>query len=249
MSIFKSELELIVNEVEEMLKVNKFLGAEKKLIAAINKYEQPANLINLLGVVYHKQSKFMEAIREFRKAKHINPVYIEASLNLSITYCDLGLYEKAQEVYLSINKSDLTKNPDRNPIINGRAANMHAASGEMYSKLGLHDKAVKEFKKAIELYNKMPEVHISLTKSLIALKKFEEALTLLEKDSREFPKNAKFYLYQGILHYKLGNNDRAKLNWKKANHCDPYNSSAKIYLKLSQNWGASNKDKPPLLND
>ena len=39
------------------------------------------------------------AAEAFEKALAINPGYTEASLNLAITYSDLGKYEKAREVF------------------------------------------------------------------------------------------------------------------------------------------------------
>lgn len=70
--------------------VNRFEAAEKMLLSAIDEHGSMANLHNLLGVTYHKQSKFADAIVQFTKALKINQNFVEAGLNLSATFCDLA---------------------------------------------------------------------------------------------------------------------------------------------------------------
>ena len=46
----------------------------------------------------HMKGELRKASAHFEKALEINPRYTEASLNLAITYNDLGEFKKAQEV-------------------------------------------------------------------------------------------------------------------------------------------------------
>ncbi len=65
-------------------------------------HKNNAGLLNLLGLVYHKQARFPEAMKQFRAALTANPSYLEASLNLISTLCDLSRYDEAREEYAKL---------------------------------------------------------------------------------------------------------------------------------------------------
>ena len=148
----------IEEKVELYLRVKKYNAALEILERASLRYPDAANITMLKGVVYHRQSKFADAIKEFSSALNKNPEYLEASLNLCITLCDLGQNDEAAEIYRSIE----LKNRSRNSIpkvIKGKLANSHADNGRAYHKAGMLQEAASEFRKALSLYEKMPDIN------------------------------------------------------------------------------------------
>src|SRR5687768_11085989 len=124
--------------------------AEQYLAQVVQENRGFADIFNMLGVIYHDQGRFADAEEAFESALKINPSYTEAALNLSVTYNDRGKYHKAREVYASAMSQGGTAST-LDPFARGKIANMHADLGLVYADMGLHDDAVRELRRALEL--------------------------------------------------------------------------------------------------
>ena len=235
MKATRSELNEIRKKVNLYLSVNRFDAAEKLLKATLSDYGPLANIHNLLGVTFHKQSKFAPAIKEFNRALQANPEFIEAALNLAATLCDLSRYDEAREVF---NKLSLQVNPKkRQPsLVLGRLANQHAANGASYEESGMAGDAIIEYKKALTLFERMPDVRMALAKLYVRSGQSDKAREEFEEVVKQSPEIADAHTWLGILHYKLGRKDLAKRHWEKAQQIDPNDLSSRAYLKLAREW-------------
>lgn len=190
-------------------------------------------MILLLGITYHKQSKFSDAIIQFQKALKINPKYTEASLNLLITYCDLSQYDEATELFEAIKKAtSFKKTPS---LLQGRLANLHDKCGQYYQDLGLISEAIQEYKKAIRLFPNLPDVKFKTAKLLIKTNEIEKAqkelIEVLEID--DSINEARTLL--GVLYFKAGQKEKAKDHWLKAIQNNQNDMLARIFLKFISN--------------
>ncbi|MCX6119369.1 MAG: tetratricopeptide repeat protein [Proteobacteria bacterium] len=230
----------IHSKVKLYLSVGRFEAAEKLLKSSIDEHGSAANLRNLLGVTYHQQSKFAEAIIEFTKALKINNNFIEAGLNLSATYCDLGKYDDAKAVFSEIvamtpaNK----KVPD---LIMGRLANQHAATGHLYDQSSMPNEAIVEFKKALAIYDRMPDVRVALGKIYFRMSQFEKSLSEFQQVMSTFPSTTEAHIWSGLINWKLGHYDIAEQNWKTAITISGNSSIAAAYLRMSQEYKKRSK--------
>ena len=213
--------------------VSRFEAAEKILLSAIDEYGSMANLHNLLGVTYHKQSKFADAIIQFTKALKINPNFVEAGLNLSATFCDLGRYDEARSVFSEILAATPSskKHPD---LVLGRLANQHAECGHLYEQNNLPHDAINEYKRALALYEKMPDVKIALGQVYFRTNQMDRALYEFQDAIRAFPDEAEAHLWLGITLWKLDRREHAIRSWETARNLDDTGSMAAAYLRLSQ---------------
>ncbi len=234
MSSLREEIATIKRKVEIYLRVGRYEAAEKALTAALADFGAIANIQNLLGVVFHKQSKFPEAIQQFKQAIKTNPMYLEANLNLAATLCDLSRYREAEEIFQALNE---TINPAKKIpyLILGRLANQHAISGKMYEDCGFSSSAIHEYRKALTLYPKMPDVRLALAKLFVRDNQLEEALTELNQLVEFSPDNTQAHIWLGIVHYKIGSPDLAKKQWEKAYQTDPGHLTAKAYFRFCKN--------------
>jgi len=214
--------------------VNRFEAAEKLLLTAIDEHGSMANLHNLLGVTYHKQSKFTDAIIQFTKALKINQNFVEAGLNLSATFCDLGRYEDAKSVFsevLAVTPSN-KKQPD---LILGRLANQHAECGHLYLQNNLPLEAIAEYKRALAIYDKMPDVKVALGQLYLKTNQLDRAMYELQEAVRMFPDDYDSHLWLGICFWKSGMRDQAVRAWEAARSIEePENTLASAYLRFSQ---------------
>ena len=227
------DFEQIQEKVRIYHSVNRFEAAEKTLLTAVDEYGSMANLHNLLGVTYHKQSKFSDAIVQFTKALKINPNFVEAGLNLSATFCDLGRYDDAKSIFTEI-LSQTPANKKHPDLVLGRLANHHAECGSLYAENNLPLDAITEYKKALALYDKMPDVKISLGRMYLKTNQIDRALYEFQDAVRSFPDEPEAHLWLGICHWKMGRHDQAASSWESARNLAPDFSLATAYLRFSK---------------
>ncbi len=228
----REELDAIVNKVNLYLSVQRFDAAEKLIRAAISDHGHLANMYNLLGLVFHKQSRFIEALDEFRRASQINPTYVEASLNLAATLCDLSRYEEAREIFNNVQSQ--TNPTKRQPdLVLGRLANLHAAAGKLYQQSNMPADAIREYRKALSLFGRMPDVRLSLARLCMQIGQLDKAQTELEELVRLHPEVAEARTWLGVVYLKLGRSDSARDQWLKVQQTDPNELISRAYLKLA----------------
>lgn len=223
----------IYSKVKLYLNVGRFEAAEKLLQTCLDEHGSLANLHNLLGVTFHKQSKFAQAIVQFTKALKLNPGFVEAGLNLSVTFCDLGRYDEAHSIFSEI-LSRAPANKKQPDLVLGRLANHHAACGSLYEQSGFVTEAIGEYRRALSLYERMPDVRISLGKLLFRSGQHERALQEFQNVANDFPNEAEAHLWLGITQWKLGQSDQAKRFWETAQALGTGDGIPNAYLKMSQ---------------
>lgn len=120
------------------LKENKFLRAEKALLAILRIDEKNAAAYNRLGILYAKQREYKDAIDCFEIASSIEPS--ASSLhNLGLIYYETGNYEKAMTAFeLALSEEE------------GLAAR-HIAYAKVLEKVGNDKKMIEELERAAEL--------------------------------------------------------------------------------------------------
>lgn len=235
MSSTRSELQEVQKKVRLYLSVNRFDAAEKLLKATISEYGPVANIHNLLGVTFHKQSRFPEAIQEFNSALSANGEFVEAALNLAATLCDLSQYDEAQKIFVHLSEK-VTSRRKQPSLVLGRLANQHVENGNAYEESGMPAEAITEYRKALSLYERMPDVKLSLSKLYLHSDQKDKAKAELEDLLRMIPDHTEGHNWLGIIFYKLGQKDLARHHWEKAQQSSPGNLTARAYIKLSNEW-------------
>ena len=243
MAQLRAEITEIRKKVTLYLSVNRFDAAEKILRAALADHGALANIHNLLGVTYHKQSRFPEALVEFNRALASNPEFVEAALNLSATLCDLSRYEEARQVFAHLSEHVNPRKRQPNLVL-GRLANQHVANGAAYEESGMLGDAIQEYKKALSLFERMPDVKLALAKLYVRSGQGDRARQEFEDIVKMAPESPEAHNWLGILYYKLGRRDLAKRHWEKAQQVDPNDVTARAYVKLSRDW--SSDAAPPV---
>ncbi len=234
----REEIATIQKKVEVYLSLGRFDSAEKLLKTAITDFGAFANLLNLLGLIYHKQSRLPEAVAHFRKAIDANPKFVEAILNLSITLCDLSEYDEAQKVF-SLAKSTVSAKQQIPELVMGRLANQHAACGKIYEQNEIYTEAIREYKKALSIFGRMTDVRMSLARLNLLIGKVEDAKLEFEELIRMEPNLTAARVWLGVVYYKLGALDLAKQQWNIAIKTSPYSQTARAYLHISEQLAPS----------
>ena len=229
----QKELSKILEKVDLYLKAYKHKDAHDLLKTAIKEHPDAAPLHLKKGLIYHGQSDFPSAVREFAKAIEKKPDFLEALLNLCITLCDLGQYDEAQDVYNKISKLTDTRQKVSNTV-KGKIASTHVNSGKTYQEAGLFMEAISEYKKALSLYDAMPDVKIELARIYMETGELTKAERLLESLVEKDPDNHEALTLLGIITFKAGQKDLSRDYLKKARKLDPDGKIPKAFLRVCQ---------------
>ena len=225
-----------INDIQEKvmiyLKLQRFQAAEELLRSAMEEHGPLANLLNLMGLCHHRQSKFPEAIEYFEKAKAANPRFIEAALNLAVTMSDLGFYESSQKVYgeLQGHMGDGQSLPD---LVLGRLANLHNKTALGYEQAGLYDQAAQEYAKALQVYPRMPDIRMRLAKVYLRMSSYHQSREQLMALLEENPNHPECLNLLGTIAFRMGDWDAAQSFWQKTQNVNPNDRTSRTYLRSS----------------
>jgi tetratricopeptide (TPR) repeat protein len=210
----------------------KFTEAEPVLREVIKINPGYADVNNKLGVISNLNGDLGKAAEYFEKALEINPRYTEASLNLAVTYNDLGEFKKAQEVF-SMAAQIAHPAPDAlDPFIAGKLANEHFRVGNLYLQFNMNDEAIEEYRKAVKLHPKLPDIHTKLGIALRNKGLVEEAIVHFVKAKAINPSYGPAWVQLGLSYYMEGLTGLAFEEWEKALERMPDLKEAENYLRL-----------------
>ena len=221
----------------QLFEEGKYSEAEPILKDIITINPKYADVHNKLGVISHLKGDFKNASEYFKKALDLNPNYTEASLNLAITYNDMGEFKKAQEVF-SLAAQIAHPTPTAiDPFVAGKLANEHYKLGNIYLDLGMNDEAIEEYKKAIKLYPRLPDVHTKLGIALRNKGLIEDAIVYFAKAKEINPNYGAAWVQLGLSYYVKGLIGLAFEEWEKALEHNPGLKEAEAYLRLLKKEG------------
>lgn len=207
----------IVSKVTLYVSVARYDLAEKTVRSYLEEQlpdEDLACLHNLLGMIFHRQSLFSEASREFEKALQYDPSYLEALLNHAVTLCDTGQYAGADRVMkeapIQVDKSHCLSY-----LTLSRLADKHEETGDQYLQCGMPHRALIEYKSSNEISHLRPRVRLKMAEVFMQLGSRERAhkeLTAL-LDHAETHDQASALL--GVIAFEEGDHARSISYWSK----------------------------------
>ncbi len=230
----ESDIRYLLDQGKNYFKNQAYRKAEFIFNKILSNKKEFADVYNMLGVINHQTGQFNKAIGFFQKALKINPNYTEAMLNLSVLYNDLGEYRQSK-LLLNKSKKETKKSKDHlDPFIKGKLANKHAEVGDLYRGVGLFDKAIEEYERALDLAPHFYDIRNRLGICLREEGKKKEAFKEFQKIYKEKPSYTEAQIQLGITLYSLGQKKEARNVWNKLIATNPKHELVKMYLKLSE---------------
>ncbi|HLN90934.1 MAG TPA: tetratricopeptide repeat protein [Patescibacteria group bacterium] len=205
--------------------------AERHLLEALDGGVKYPDIHYTLGLIDHRRGNYRRAVERFGQAVSLNPDYTEALLSLSITLNDMGRYEEARDAYERAAEilSRSGGSPGEN-LFRGRIANLHKELGELYLALDQHDDAIREFRHALSIAPRYPDLRVRLVTALREAGRTGEARNEVDAFLAENPENAAALIQKGILHYLAGEKAQARRVWEEAHYKAPLNKIVQVYL-------------------
>ncbi len=197
-----------------------------------------ADIQNKVGIIYNQTNRLRLAAEAFGKALAINPGYTEASLNLAITYSDLGKYEESREVFeRAAHFSEKEGTPTTamsgiDPFVRGKLADEHMRLGNKYYDLRLLDEGIEEYQKALRLSPNFADIITHLGIAYRDKGMYDEAIKEFTRAKECNPKYIPARLHLGITYYSRGFYGLAEEEWREALVFDPNNAAVRTYLNF-----------------
>jgi tetratricopeptide (TPR) repeat protein len=221
-----------IKEANELFANNNFSKAEKIFIEVIQEKGDYADIFYKLGLISHNNENFDEAIGYFEKALKINPNYYETLMGMSITLNHIGKVEEGKEFFdraLNIS-TDALKELDM--IQKYRLANQHKSIGDIYEDSGIYEKAIIEYKMALDLCPDFHDIREKLAHSYMSSDHFEQARNEYQYIIEKKPGYVKAKNFLALCYYKSNNFNEAKELWESVQKISPDDKFSQIYLSL-----------------
>lgn len=208
-----------------------FDRAEKVLLKVVREHPTYADVQNMLGVIYHGQTRFSQAKDCFERALQLNPEYTEAALNLAVTLNELGLYHEAKQIYGQAIVRTRTQPRALDSFAVGKLANMHADIATAYERLGLFSDAAREYRQGLQLCPGFADLRTRLAHLYRESGQQEEAAEQYQQAVTRSPNYLPARLHLGVTLFALGRKAEARAQWEAVLELDSTNRNAQFYLK------------------
>lgn len=204
----------------------------EEIFLKILKQHKLADVYNALGLIYADKGQFNFAEIAFKQALKINPQYMEAALNLSVVYNNLGLGKKSKEIYRKLKKYGAKSRGAMDFLLMQKIANMHAEIGDLYHSVGEYKLAIAEYEKAVDLCPQYIDIQTKLGSAYREAGNAAKALQIFSKSKSKATKFAPYWIALGVTYYAKNNRSAARKSWAKAVKLEPRNKVALAYSKL-----------------
>ncbi|NOY86372.1 MAG: tetratricopeptide repeat protein [Deltaproteobacteria bacterium] len=221
-----------IAEVDVLILRGQLDDAEKSLLAMHKRNPDFADICNKMGQLYFQKGDYLRAKEFLARAVRLNPDYTEASLNLAVTYNEIGKYEEARKVVDRARERVRRKKIPIDPFIAGKLANKHKEVGDIYRELGLMQESVDEYRKALTLSPGFADIQVKLGIALREMGRIDEALDIFSTTAIKRPDYLDARIQLGITYFSRGFVDRAQDEWEEVLRLDPQYSKALMYLSF-----------------
>lgn len=225
------KIEQLKEKVNILSRLKKFDQGESLLMGELDKNPDNSELHGLLGSVYHKQSKFKDALSSFLSALRLDPTNVSAAMDLAITLSDLSRYEEAQSVMAQLNKH-LTQSNGKPLFVCNKIAEMHIEVGLAYETAGLFHEAAQEYRKAKSLNSQSSKPSMRLGRLYLQLQDPMKAKLEFEQVLEVSPDDFEVHKWLGIAHFALKELDVSVGHFQKMQEKDGNEIISRSFLQM-----------------
>ena len=161
--------------------------------------------------LYASQREFFKAVEHLSKALKINPLYIDAHVQLAIACSRLGWIDKAVEYYAIV----LHLDPNSPSAEYGLKVLGRYQLGLIHARKGAFEKAKTQYQFAIELDPELALPHFQLGYLLTQQGRFDEAVPFYQKAIALYPDHTGAYYQLANAYFRLGRQDDGKRQLEK----------------------------------
>jgi tetratricopeptide (TPR) repeat protein len=171
-----------------------------------------ADAHQLRGVALALLGHTDRALEAFDAALALNPGYVEALIHRGLVLGDLGRSEEANACFAQAAEANAPQAGFPRQVA-ARLANQHAELGEAYAEAGALDRAIEQYRAALELGPAFHDLRYRLGRHLLAAGRALEAREELERVVAAEPDLLPARIALGLVRYLSGDADGAREIW------------------------------------
>jgi len=197
-----------------------------------------ADVHHLLGVSLSLLGQRERALAELSRALELNPRYLEALIHFGLVLSELGREAEAEDAF---RRAASSVSPPLNGLpspVASRLANHHAELAEAYAEAGALDRAVEEYRRALELGPTFVDLLYRMARLLLESGRSLEAREALEEVIRLRPNFLDALAALGLAHFLSGDALGAREIWRSCLSRRPENARVEAYLAMLGRTGA-----------
>lgn len=199
------------------------------LIAAGHAY---ADAHHLRGVALALLGQPERALAAFEAALALNPRYVEALVHRGLVLGDLGRTEEAAENFRRAAIEDAPGEAGLSRQVRGRLANQHADLAEAYADAGALERAIEQYRRALELGTEFHDLRLRLGRMLLRAGRHLEAREELERVVAARVELPEAMTALGLARYLSGDAAGAEEVWRACRAERPDDRRLDAYLAM-----------------
>jgi len=222
----------LLDRAKERFALNDYFGAIHLLLELTERGRAYADAQHLLGLCYHLAGQPERALERLDEAVRINPRYIEALVHRGVILGELGRTREAEAMFAQARQVTIRGTNGIAAHHAGKLANSHAALGEAYAEAGALDRAIEQYRTALQLGPAFQDLRLRLGRLLLEAGRTLEAREILSQVVEARPGSVEARAAFGLACYLSGDAPTAQDVWEALQRDHPGDPRAQVYLGL-----------------
>jgi tetratricopeptide (TPR) repeat protein len=224
--------EQLLERAKERFEADDYYGCIHLLDELIESGQAFADAHQLRGAAYFMLGQPQRALESLDRALEENPRYLEALIHRAIVLGSMGRSEEAEATF---GRARAIAGDTRAGIpahYAAKLANQHAALGEAYAEAGALERAIEQYRVALELGPSFHDLRYRLAQLLLDAGRALEAREELERVAAARPGAVEVRAALGLACYLSGDATRARRVWEELGKERPDDVRIRVYLAM-----------------
>lgn len=231
------QTELLLARARERFVVQDYYGTVHLLESVVDSGRAFADVHHLLGVSLSLLGQPQKALVELDRALELNPRYVEAHIHRGLVLNELNRTEEAEEAFGRAGASLTEPTAGLPAPVAAQLANRHADLADIYAGAGALDRAIEQYRQALELGPHFHDLRYRMARLLIEAGRPLEAREALEEVVRAQPNFVEAEAALGLARYVSGDAAGAREIWQDCRERRPENARVDAYLAMVDRAG------------
>jgi tetratricopeptide (TPR) repeat protein len=231
--------EQLVGDAKDRFDSQDYFGAVHLLQELVESGRAFADAHHLLGLSYHMLGQSERALESLGQALQLNPNYVEAQVHRALVLDALGRGSEAARDLARARELGAVERQGIPATHASKLANMHAALGEAYVETGAIERAIEQYRRALELGPTFHDLRYRLARLLLDAGRSLEARSELEVVVRARPQFYDARAALGLAAYVSGDPATAEQTWMALRKERPDEPKVRAYLSMLDRAGRS----------
>ena len=227
-----AQTDRLLTRAQERFAVQDYYGAVHLLEEIVAGGRSFADVHHLLGVSLSLLGQSERALEEFARALELNPRYLEALIHQGVVLNELGREREADEAFRRAAASVAPASTGLPAHVAARLANLHSELATAYAEAGAADRAIEQYRRALELGPSFHDLRYRLARLLLESGRALEAREELDAVLEARPNFVDAEAALGLAHYLAGDAIGARAVWRRCLDRRPENVRVEAYLAM-----------------